>query len=339
MKTNKISRKLWGRKNGEEIFLFKMENSSGAYVELTNYGATVVSIAVPDRKNRLENVVLGFPALEGYLNDRCYIGATIGRFANRIGGAMFRLAEETFCLEKNDNENSNHGGNAGFHSKIFGFSESDGKLSFTVLSEDGEGGFPGNLRLKVDYAWNDRHELSISYSAIADKKTVANFTNHAYFNLSGKENIFEHNLTLKASKMLETNPDYIPTGRIVPVADRGFCDDKISDRITTSSEGIKGLNLYYIIDKDRQKDCGPVCALWDPLSGRQLEVFTTYPGVQLYTGDFLTGNGPYVHKPFSGLCLECQHYPDAPNHAHFPSTVLEADCQYYEQIVYKFSVK
>lgn len=344
MSTSRITSIPWGRYNGEEIYLFRIENSQGSFVELTNYGATVVSIVVPDRQGKPGNVVLGFPTLEGYLNDSCYIGSTVGRIANRIGGAKFRLDGNTYHLEPNDGVNTNHGGINGFNSKVFQFSVSENVVSFSVSSNDGEGGYPGTLQFRVDYSWSDDHALSIHYFAITDKKTIANFTNHAYFNLSaGQQNIFDHELTLSARERLESGRDYIPTGRVIPVTDQSFDHHRIKDRITMRDGKMSGANFYYIRDNYRQKEDEPLCTLIDPRSGRVLEVFTTYPGVQLYTGDYLEssypGHSSQPYKPFDGVCLECQYYPDSANHLHFPSTVLDVGQVYHEHIRFRFSVK
>ena len=338
-----VSSKYWGDYEGKQIFLFKIENEQGAYVELTNYGATLVSVFVPDKYNELDNVILSYPTLEGYLNDVCYVGSTIGRFANRIGNAQFMLDDVAYNLEKNDGANSNHGGKSGFHAKGFDYTigEAD-SVAFTVFSKDGEGGFPGNLNLTVEYSWSGRNELSIRYIAHADKKTVMNFTNHAYFKLLPKrDDIFSHKLTINASRILDTTKEYIPTGAIIPVGNKGFQGNIIYDRIAFAGDVVKGLNIYYIFDNDESGNAQ--CKLKDDSSGRVLEIFTTYPGVQLYTGDFLRSkylnNRSSFHKPFDGLCLECQYYPDSPNHEHFPSTVVDAGQVLDKKIVYRFSVE
>lgn len=304
----------WGRFKGNDVMLFRITNNNGSYVELTNYAATLVSVFVPDKFNKLDNVVLSYPDLEGYLNDKCYIGSTVGRFANRIDKAQFVLDGTTYQLDKNDGNNTNHGGLAGFHARVFDYTTFGSKLTFTLLSKDGDGGYPGDLILNVDYEWNDNNELSICYTASTNKKTVANFTNHAYFNLGARgKDIFDHQLSIDSNKVLETTSEHIPTGKIIPV------------------DGTRlkpGINTYYLFNKENA-----LCRLSDINSGRVLEVATSYPGVQVYTGDFLI-----PHKPCEGVCLECQYFPDSPNHAHFPSTVLEPGKIYNEYIVYKFSV-
>lgn len=338
-----LTHKQWGTFEGKDVYLFKLMNSSGAFVELTNYGASIVSIVVPDKHGVLGNVVVGFPSLEGYINDRCYIGSTIGRYANRIKGARFVLDNITYYLEKNDGFNSNHGGRSGFHNRIYDFEIKGDSVSFTLLSKDSEGGYPGNVKFKVGYTWNDGNALTIRYEAVSDRRTVLNFTNHAYFNLAmEKGNILAHELTINAREMLVMGSDHIPTGSIVPVMDKSFHKVVIRNKIACEGDTMKGLNNYYILERQEEKKLNQACILAEATSGRVLEIFTTYPGVQFYTGHFLKGKVP-THSfrfpgPFDGLCLECQHYPDAPNHADFPSATVNAGQRYEETIIFRFSV-
>ncbi|MBL0745515.1 aldose epimerase family protein [Chryseolinea lacunae] len=343
LKNERISNAPWGTFEGKDVFLFRLKNASGAYVELTNYGATLVSVVVPDKTGNLESVVLGFPSLEGYLHDRCYIGSTIGRFANRIGNARFTLDGVTYALDKNDNTNSNHGGPSGFHARVFDFAISDDAVTFMLTSENGEGGFPGKIDFKVKYSWSDDCALAIRFNAVADKRTVLNFTNHAYFNLSpGDGDILNHELTLHADSLASTDKQYIPTGVIAPANDLLFKRHKIRERVKVSDNTMTGVNSYYILNPKEDKILRPAGKMTAQSSGRTLDVFTTYPGVQVYTGDFLhashTSNLSRPPASFDGLCLECQHYPDAPNHPNFPSTVFDAGQVYDETIVYKFGV-
>jgi len=343
LKKNRISYKPWGMHDDKSVFLFRLESASGAFVEITNYGATVVSIVVPDRNGKLENAVIGFPSLEGYVDDRCYIGSTIGRYANRIGGAAFTLDGAVYDLDKNDNQNNNHGGLSGFHAKVFDFHVGTNSLSLSLTSADGEGGFPGRIDFRVTYSWSDDHELGIRFNAASDKKTVLNFTNHAYFNLApGHGDILEHELTLHADKILETDRYYIPTGVIAHAAGEDFHQTRIRNRVKFSGPSQTGVNRYFLLKNDGQSGMRRAGLLKENSSGRSLEIFTTYPGVQLYTGDYLdskhlSSRFKQIH-PFDGLCLECQHYPDAPNHDNFPSTVLNPGQAYDERIVYKFGI-
>lgn len=337
-----VKQKNIAKLNGKDVALFRIVNSRGSYVELINYGATLVSLVVPDRTGKLENVVLGFSDFDGYLHDDCYIGSTIGRYANRIGNASLRIGEKKFQLDKNDNCHSNHGGFAGFHSKVFETEIQNDRICFHLYSEDGEGGFPGNLKFSVLYQWNDRHELRIKYQAISDQDTAVNFTNHAYFNLSAlQENGLNQELTIAASTLVDCTPEFIPTGAIIPTEALTFNQQKIGDKINWEKDGMKGVNSYYILD--RLSITESACLLYNEKSGRQLEIFTTYPGVQLYTGDFLSskrvGNHGTFYQPFDGICLECQYYPDSPNHQHFPSTLVKAGEKYSEEIIYRFGIK
>lgn len=340
---NTISCIPWGKHEGKDVFLFRLQNGAGLDVELTNYGASLVSVVVPDKANVPGNVVLGFSSLDGYLEDTCYLGSTIGRYANRIGKARFTLNGVVYNLDQNDHDNNNHGGFRGFHSQVFDYTMHANGISFTLSSGDGEGGFPGNVQLTVHYSCNKDQELVIRYDAVTDKPTVLNFTNHAYFNLSGlRDNVLDHRLSIRGDFVLESTDAYIPTGRILPAGDQSFRQHRVRERTSVLDGNTRGLNVYYILQEKKKNNQAPDCVLTDPVSGRVLEVFTTYPGVQLYTGDYLTSRFHTHHanryKPFDGLCLECQYYPDSPNHAHFPSTILTPGSVYREEIVYRFSV-
>ncbi|WP_214226291.1 aldose epimerase family protein [Pedobacter sp. B4-66] len=339
MVNSRISRKLWGNFSDKNIYLFKIKNKSGAFVELTNYGATIVSIVVPDKNNTMVNVILGFPELQGYIDDDCYLGSTVGRFANRISKATFSIDEIWYKLEANDNGNTNHSASAGFNNKVFDYTIEDDKLILSLLSKDGDGGYPGNLLLKVCYQWTDLNELLISYTAETDKKTIVNITNHNYFNLSGGgSNFFNHELTINATSIVEATDDFIPTGAIVAAGDIEFKSTKMADRITDYLNKPKGLNICYVLNIKEK-----AATLRDPQSGRSLEIYTTYPGLMLYTGDYLRTKHPghlgVPYKPFDGLCLECQYYPDSPNQPDFPSTILHPGHIYQERITYKFSTE
>lgn len=334
---NTIVYEPFGFYNGKEIVKFKIINIHGNYVELINYGAIVKSIVVPDKSGIKENVVLGFPSLEGYLNDNCYIGATVGRFANRINNAEFSIENKIFHLDKNDGKNSNHSGSAGFNNKVFDFIIKEDAVIFTFESKNGEGGFPGNLKTQVIYKWTDNNELKIEFLATADEPTPLNFTNHSYFNLSGcTEKIHNHRLNIQSDQILESTADYIPTGKIISADKQSFSNDKLADKMENG-----GLNTYYIFDKNKKKE-DVVCELSEEKSGRRMHVFTSYPGLQLYTGDYLKseiiGEHSKRYEPFDGLCLECQYYPDSPNQKHFPNTIFKAGQVYNETTTYAFDV-
>jgi len=300
--------------------LLKLQNVHGSYVEVCNYGATLVSMNVPDRYEKLENIILHYLRIEDYFSDKFYMGSTVGRFANRIAGAQFQLNDTTYLLDKNDGNNSNHGGFSGFHSRIFDYKEEDGQIIFSYLSRDGEGGFPGNLRLIVTYSFSDDNELSIEYRVVSDRETVFNPTNHAYFNLSsGKTSILNHELKVYADCYLETNDEFLPTGKILPLAGSAFDFRdyrKIADLMSLKKEILPGYNTYFI--NNSNDELKHLASLREPDSGRCLEVYATMPGIQVYTGDYLSK--PFY--PFAGIAMEAQYYPDSPNHPHFPSCVL-----------------
>ncbi|SEO63945.1 aldose 1-epimerase [Mucilaginibacter gossypiicola] len=338
----KTSSSLWGQLNSADVFLFRIENENGAYVKLTNYGAAIVSIVVPDKQQQLENVVVGFPDLDGYLNDTCYIGSTIGRYANRIGNARFKLDGKIYYLDTNDGKNSNHAGKSGFNYRVFAAEAIDNGVIMTLTSPDGDGGYPGTLELTVTYTWSDDNELLINYKAATDKSTIANFTNHAYFNLSAfKSKIYNHKLTISSEYIVDSYEDYTPSGAIIPARQKAFSNNKLSDKFKIDESKVEGLNLFYIIDTETEENKLAYAALLtDEESGRTLKVYTDYPGVFLYTGDYLSSTSP-THtgksaKPFDALCLECQHYPDSINHPNFPQATLQAGDVYDQSILYKF---
>jgi len=330
----------FGNLRDTELLLFTLKNSSGAYVELTNYGAAIVSVVVPDKRGKQASVVLGFDEPEGYLEDTCYIGSTIGRFANRIANARFTLDGNEYHLDANDNGNSNHGGKSGFNYCVFDYEIFDESVIFRLVSADGDGGFPGRLNLELVYEWTEDSQLKIAYIAETDKPTIVNFTNHAYFNLSGQSgSMLNHHLTINANMVLEADAGYIPTGRQIEAGSKAFRNDVIGKKM--DRYGIKGFNDYYILD-DVEPGLKKAATLNHAPSGRAVNIYTTYPGLMFYAGDYLQSNFPghagKFYGPFEGLCLECQFYPDAPNHSHFPSTVLYPGERYHHQIIYEFTV-
>ncbi|MDR1153574.1 MAG: galactose mutarotase [Bacteroidales bacterium] len=311
-----ITRKAVARRSGKDIMLFRLTDKSGAFVELLNYGATLVSAFVPDRKGRFANVILNYPNIEDYLSDTCYLGSTIGRFANRIGNAQFTLDGKTFHLDRNDGENCNHSGYSGFHQKIFDAEVQGDELALTAYSPDGEGGFPGNMKVTVCFSFRN-HLLTIRYRASADCETLFNPACHAYFNLSGqKGSAFQHELHVNASEYLEADNHFLPTGKILPVSGTAFDFTQyriIEQMAALKHDALTGYNAYYPVpgnDTVRR-----LASLKEAGSGRTMTVCSSMPGVLFYSGDYLCGE----HQPFEGLCLEAQFFPDTPNHAHFPS--------------------
>jgi aldose 1-epimerase len=336
----KVSITNWGNHNGNNIYLFKLENPSGAYVEVSNYGATLVSIVVPDKNGELYHAILGFPTLQGYLDDTCYIGSTIGRYANRIGGAAFSLNGQEYCLEANEGVNTNHGGYAGMNTKTFKYELLDDTVCFSIESPDGEAGFPGNLNSKITYTWTAGNELIIHYLATSDKQTVVNFTNHAYFNLSGEEKIFDHEVSVYADHVLEKDQQNIPTGFIKAAGTLKFNNSSIGSKVQQQEGKTFGVNDCYVLNAENGNGLKLAAMLTDTKKARRLTVFTDYPSVMVYSGDALfSEHSGHLSKPyasFDGICFECQYYPDSPNHRHFPSTVLEPAETYDKTIIYQF---
>lgn len=314
-----------GKAEGQHPDCVRLTNRSGAYVELTHFGARVVSVCVPDRNGLLGHVVLGFPHAQGYDRDDCYLGATVGRFANRIREASFTLDGTRHDLDVNEAPNHNHGGFQGFDQKLFATRTEGNTVHFDLLSEAGEGGYPGTILLTVSYEWTDDNELRIRYAATTDQPTIANFTNHSYFCLGTP--VDDHVLSLRSDAFLKTDARHIPTGRQVSEPRAPF---RIGDR--------RRLNTCYVL----ADESGPAATLIHPESGRKLEVFTTYPGLLVYTGEYLKSEAPghegILYGPFDGLCLECQYFPDSPNQPGFASPVLRPGEQYAHTIFFRFSL-
>jgi len=337
----------WGEADGQEVKLFTLINSNGLVIKLTNYGAILTSVMVPDREGNFDDVVLGFDKLDQYLgNDPCF-GATIGRFANRIRNARFSIGDSIYVLTANDNRHCIHGGFNGFHTKVWDYeviqSDTSAGVKFHYLSIDGEEGFPGNLNSYVTYSLNDNNEIAINFRAETDKPTHVSFTHHSYFNLTGlKDQIFDHQVKIDADHYLGIDEDIVPTGEILPVKNT----TRDMRQLTRIGENIykmahKGYHFCYVFNKET--DAGEwVIEVREPVSGRKLEVYTTQPGVQFYTGnsigDRFTGKYGIHYGDHDALCLETQHFPDSPNHENFPTTLLLPGDLYNETVIYKFSV-
>lgn len=342
MQQQKISKIPWGIVEGREVCLFKIINGNDEFIEVSNYGATLVSVYVRDKEDSVENVVLGFSVLQGYINDQSYMGSTVGRFANRIGKATFNLDGKKIELEQNDGPNNNHSGSSGFHKKVFDYEIQGDRLIFSLFSADGEGGFPGDLKVQVHYRWNEDTELKIDYYGQTDQNTLFNLTNHSYFDLSsGRSRIFDHRLSVFSDQIVQAGADYIPTGEIAAAGEAcTFTDTRIEDKLKQPDGSIKGLNICYVLDKERQKSGLPAATLFEPASGRSMSLYTSYPGLMLYTGDYLNTVDPGFkgnpYKPFDGMCLEAQFFPDSPNHPSFPSAVLRAGELAHHYIIFKF---
>ncbi|MEO8393290.1 MAG: aldose epimerase family protein [Chloroflexota bacterium] len=318
-------------------------------VKIITFGGNVTSIRVPDRVGALANVVLGFSSLEGYEAQKSYIGALIGRYGNRIAQGKFTLDGREYSIPQNDGTNSLHGGTIGFDKRIWTAEEISGEssvgLKLTYLSPDGEEGYPGTLALTVVYTLSDDNSLRIDYSATTDAPTVLNLTNHSYFNLAGSGDVYDHVLMLAADNFTPVDANLNPTGGIAPVAGTAldFRIGKEIGRDIHSSENqmvlARGFDHNWVLNGGAT----PFARVSEPTSGRVLEITTTEPGVQFYSGNFLDGtlvgaNGATIRQG-DGFCLETQHYPDSPNHANFPSTVLRPDETFQSTTTFKFSVE
>jgi aldose 1-epimerase len=341
--------------SGEQIDLYSLTNKKGMEVSITNFGATVVTLRVPDRAGKAADVVLGYDSLEGYENGKSYFGATVGRYANRIAGGKFSLDGKTYTLPRNDGPNTLHGGVVGFNKKIWKVREipsnDSAALEMTYLSADGEEGFPGNLSVKVVFTLpSERNELKIAYTATTDKDTALNLTNHSYFNLSGEGHgdILDHVLTLHAKQFTPVDKTLIPTGELRDVAGTPLdftTATVIGKRINDNYEQLvvgKGYDHNWVLAPGSQRSLTIAAEAYDPKSGRTLEVLTTEPGVQFYSGNFLDGSKGKGNKPYaqrSAFCLETQHFPDSPNHSSFPSTVLKPGAVFQSETVFRFSAK
>ncbi len=341
--------------DGQPVDLYVLTNKSGAEVSITNYGGAVVSLKVPDRNGKLADVVLGYDTVDGYVNDKSYFGALVGRYGNRIGHAQFVLDGKTYTLAKNNGENSLHGGIKGFNKAMWSaktFSKKGGQsLSLSYLSKDGEEGFPGNLKVTVTYIWTDVNTLMIEYSATTDKKTVVNLTNHSYFNLAGQGSgdILGHLLTIQADQFTPVDSGLIPTGELRDVMDTPFDFRKptaIGARIIQDDEQLNlggGYDHNFVLRMPMDHGEYLAARVLEPASGRVLEVWTTEPGVQFYTGNFLDGKtlgkGGIAYPKRSAFCLETQHFPDSPNQPKFPSAVLNPGERLHTITKYQFSVE
>ena len=341
--------------DGRPVDLYTLTNQKGMEVAITNFGGIVVSLKVPDRTGKFDDVVLGYDSLDGYLTNKAFFGALIGRYGNRIAHGKFTLNGQTYTLPKNDGDNTLHGGPEAFNKKLWtakDVSSSKGQaLELTYMSPDGEEGFPGNLNAKVVYTLNDQNELTIAYSATTDKDTVVNLTNHSYFNLAGQGtgDILRHELMIKGDHITAVDETLIPTGELRPVKGTPFDfthATAIGARIDQDDPQLKlgkGYDHNWVLNDHGSRSPVLVAEAYEPKSGRVLQVLSTEPGVQFYSGNFLDGtihgkgNKLYNHR--YGFCLETQHFPDSPNHPKFPSTTLKPGQTYSTTTVFKFSTR
>ncbi len=343
--------------NGKKTTLFTLKNEAGIIVTLTNYGAKIVSVFAPDKNGAIEDVVLGYKNIDGYIAGDAGQGAVVGPYANRIANAQFEIDGQVYQLPQNNMQACLHSGKESFYRQVYDAKEvptADGpSVEMTLTSADGEWGFPGNKNVKVTYTLTKDNGLKIDYEATTDKSCFFNLTNHVYFNLKGEGmgDILDHILVVDAnSSTAVADSQLIPTGEIVDI--RGTAMDfttphTVGERINDPMPQLKmggGYDHNYILNKDQNGNEMTFCAsLYEPVSGRFMECFTTEPAVQLYTGNFLTGSiigkrgNPYNYR--NGICLETQHYPDSPHHPNFPNTLLKPGETLKSTTIYKFSVK
>lgn len=337
----------WGESDGKKVYLYTLTNKNGAQVKISNYGGTITSWVTPDSKGNKSSIVLGFNELKGYLAHPPYFGATIGRYGNRIAKGRFTLDGKTYKLAVNNNANALHGGLKGFDKVVWDaapLADNTQALTLNYLSKDGEEGYPGNLKVSITFSLSDADELKIDYNAETDKATPVNLTNHSYFNLTGDvtNTILNETLMIDANRYTPVDTSLIPTGELKPVKGTPFdftTPHKIGERI---AQVPGGYDHNFVLNK-KGTGLDKAAEVNDSISGRKLEVFTTQPGLQFYTGNFLDGSiktddGKPIQQ-HAALCLETQHFPDSPNQPSFPSTILKPGEKYHTVTMYKVSVK
>ena len=349
---NMVKKELFGTlQNGENIYSYTLTNKNGMSATIINYGATVVKLKVPDKNSKIEDVILGYDSLSSYVKGASFFGGIVGRYGNRIAKGKFTLDGKEYQLPINNGVNSLHGGTIGFNKRVWEAKEISGPaLQLTYVSPDGEEGYPGTLTLSVTYSLTDNNGLKIDYIATTDKPTILNPTNHCYFNLTGDPNntILYHVLMINADKFTPVDSTLIPTGQLEDVANTPLDFTKpteIGKRINEDFQQLKfagGYDHNWVLN-NYNGSVREAATLYDSASGILLKVLTDQPGIQFYSGNFLDGkdrgkDGIY-YKFRTGLCLECQHFPDSPNEKNFPSVVLRPGETYTQTTVYEFSVK
>lgn len=352
-----ISKSAWGTMpDGKAIDLYTLTNKNGLEAKITNYGGIVVSLKTPDKNGKMEDIVLGFDSLDEYVKSSPYFGCIVGRYGNRIAKGQFELQGKVYHLAKNDGENHLHGGIKGFDKVVWeavpDTSKGEAALNLTYVSPDGEEGYPGNLEVRVVYTLTNQDELKITYFATTDKQTPVNLTHHGYFNLTGgaKRDVLSHKLSINASGFMAVDSGLIPNGELRALNGSPFnfkTPKAIGDDINFNDPQLlvaKGYDHSWVLNPHKPGGNPELAAtLLEPESGRYMEVWTTEPGIQFYSGNFLDGTlkgkGGVVYNQRWGLCLETQHFPDSPNHLNFPSTILVPGDNYSTTTIYKFSVK
>ncbi len=351
-----VQKKSFGKlSDGASVSLYVLTNKNGVQAAVTDYGARLVSLKAPDRNGKFADIVLGYDSAEGYQNGKAYVGATVGRYANRIAKGKFSLDGKTYTLALNNGPNSLHGGKIGFDQKVWTAKEvtvaGAPGVQFTCLSRDGEENYPGNLHVTATYTLDDNNSLKIDYQATTDKTTVLNLANHAYFNLAGEGSgsILDQVLTIHADRFTPVDATLIPTGELRPVKGTPFDFTKptaIGARITQDNQQLKYGNGYdhnFVLNGGQTSTPKPAAEAYDPKSGRVLDLLTTQPGVQFYSGNGLDntvhGKSGHAYPSRSGFCLETQHFPDSPNHPDFPSSVLKPGQTYHEVTILRVSTR
>ncbi|MDQ6788357.1 MAG: galactose mutarotase [Acidobacteriota bacterium] len=349
-----VKKEMFGKTpDGKIIDIYTLKNSKNAEAKITNYGAIVSSLKVPDRKGNFADIVLGYDALESYLKDTFYIGGIVGRYANRIAKGKFTLNGKEYTLAINNNDNHLHGGVKNFEIVVWNakpsMNNNGASLELTYYSKDGEENYPGNLMVKVVYTLTENNELKIEYSATTDQDTIINLTNHSYFNLAGADSgsITKHVLQINADQFTPTDAGSIPTGELRSVKNTPFdftSPTEIGERINADNEQLKfggGYDHNFVLNK-KNGAFALAAKVFEPTSGRVLEVWTTEPGLQFYSGNFLDnvhGKNGKIYNKRDGFCLETQHFPDSPNEPAFPSTVLKKGEKFASETIYKFSTR
>jgi aldose 1-epimerase len=351
----KIHKESFGEFDGKKVDIYTLTNANQVEIKITNYGGIVTSIKLPDKNGKFDDVALGYNDLQRYINNNPYFGCIVGRYGNRIGKAKFTLEGEEFTLAKNDGENSLHGGLKGFDKVLWNAEPVTGKdslsLKLTYLSKDGEEGFPGNLKVTVTYTLTNDNSFCIDYLATTDKTTIVNLTNHTYWNFAGEGSgdILKHELMLNADSFTPVDQGLITTGEIRSVENTPMDFRKptaIGDRIEADYDQLKfgkGYDHNWVINSKDNDKLKLGATVYEPGSGRFMEIFTTEPGIQFYSGNFLDGSiigkSSKAYAFRNGFCLETQHFPDSPNKPEFPSVVLKAGETYKTRTIHKFSVK
>jgi aldose 1-epimerase len=344
----KIEKQSFGETDeGEAVHIYSLTNAHGLKLRIMNYGATILGVEAPDRQGQMDNIVLCFDSLDGYLQRHPYFGSTVGRFCNRIAGGKFTLDGEEYTLAANDGVNHLHGGIEGFDKACWSAekvqTEKSVGVRFTYLSKDGEEGYPGELSVGALYSLDNTNALTMTFTASTDKATPVNLTNHTYWNLAGegRGSILEHLLELNAEKYLPVGPGLIPIGELATVEGTPLdfrSPTSIGSRLDQLGLKPVGYDHCYSL-KSQDGTLALAARVREPVSGRIMEVYTSQPGIQLYTGNFLDGTeGAGGYGQYEGFCLETQHYPDSPNQPAFPSTVLRPGEVLRQTTVHKFSV-